>query len=57
MNKFDFWTNENPYDVEVDDDGNLVLIRTDTNSLIQIKKEMLPHNSATKQLLIDLEKE
>jgi hypothetical protein len=59
MAKLDEWLteNENSYDVDIDQNNDLILIRTDTNSPIQIKKEILPNNSATKQLFEDLEKE
>lgn len=57
MGKLNEWLDENPYSLELDSAENLILVRTDTNSLIDIKKEVLQNNSATKQLFIDLKKE
>jgi len=56
MSKSDEWFGENPYGLEVGSKGELILVRTDTNSLIQVKKEVLPSNSVTKQMLQDLSK-
>lgn len=60
MGKLSDWYGEkieNPYDLEVNLNGELVVIRTDTDSPIDIKRETLPSNSATKQLLEDLDNE
>lgn len=54
MAKSDEWNVENPYDMDIGNDGELILIRTETESLIGLKKETLPSNSATKQILKDL---
>lgn len=54
MGKSEEWQQENPYDMEINENAELVLIRTDTNSLISLKREILPNNSVTKQLLFDL---
>ncbi len=60
MGKLEDWrceSFENPYDLEVNEDGELVVVRTDTDSLINVKKEVLPNNSVTKQIFEDLKKE
>lgn len=56
MAKSEEWAQENQYDMEIGSNGELILVRTDTDSPIEIKKETLPSNSATKQILKDLGK-
>ena len=55
MAKSEEWVQENQYDMEIGSSGELILVRTDTDLPIELKKETLPSNSATKQILKDLE--
>lgn len=51
------WFSENEFEFERDCEGNLFVITNDTNSEINVIKEKLPDNSATKFLLRRLKKE
>ena len=51
------WLSKNPYEFERDREGNLFVITSDTNSEMDVVKEKLPDNSATKFLLKKLKKE
>lgn len=50
------WVIDNTYEFEKDSEGNLFIIKNDTNSELSVSKEKLPDNSVTKSLHKELEK-
>ena len=50
------WVVENAYEFEIDQNGDLFVIKCDNNPELQVTKEKLPSNSVTKALLNELKK-
>lgn len=51
------WFSENAFEFETNSEGDLFVLTSDNNSEVEMVKEKLPDNSATKFLLKRLKKE